>query len=248
LTAIACHIGSQIFDINAAIAAARCVAAFADDLKAAGVAYPQYADLGGGFGVAYRGDETLPDLEKLDEFLAAEFVARRKMEIVLEPGRAIAAPAGVLLARVEYLKKSAPPDGGDAPREFAVVDAAMNDLPRPALYDAYHRVLEVAPVNGGARRRLDVVGPICESADVLARGRELAINAGDLIAIADAGAYAMAMSSNYNARPRPCEALIDGKTALLIRRRETPADLFAPEQTPDYARLRAQLSAKNQGR
>ena len=235
LAAVACHIGSQIFDVAVSAAAARAVADFVAGLAAP----PPFVDLGGGFGFAYGG-ETPPDLEALDRAAAAAFAAYPDTRIILEPGRAAAAAAGVLLAKVEYLK--AAPDGGGEDesgggrRAFAVVDAAMNDFIRPALYGARHRIEAVAAA--AARRRLDVAGPICESADVLGRDCELAVAAGDLIAVRDAGAYAMAMASNYNARPRPCEVLIDGGDALLIRRRETVADLIAPEQTPDFIRLR----------
>jgi diaminopimelate decarboxylase len=152
--------------------------------------------------------------------LAALFRGRRET-LILEPGRRLVGDAGVLLTRVTYLKR-----GGT--RDFAIVDAAMNDLLRPALYDAWHPVAAVRP-RADAVRRWQIVGPVCESADFLAHDRELALAQGDLLAIGAAGAYAMAMSSNYNSRPRACEVVVDGDAVHVVRRREHIAELFAGE-------------------
>ncbi|MFM8945045.1 MAG: diaminopimelate decarboxylase family protein, partial [Actinomycetota bacterium] len=145
----------------------------------------------------------------------------RPPTVIVAPGRALGGPAGLLLTRVEYEKEA-------ADRSFLVVDAAMNDLLRPALYDAHHDVVEVAPRPD--RRRVDVAGPVCETADTLARDRELGARAGDLLAVLDVGAYGMVMASNYNARPRAAEVLVDAGAMHLVRERETPAMLFAGER------------------
>jgi diaminopimelate decarboxylase len=171
--------------------------------------------------VRYR-DETPVPVAEYAALLRALFAGRNET-LVLEPGRLLVANAGVLLTRVEYLKP------GPA-KHFAIVDAAMNDLLRPALYDAWHAVDPVRPRSGPAVR-WDIVGPVCESADFLARDRALALAPGDLLAIRSAGAYAMAMSSNYNARPRAAEVMVDGDRAHLVRRRETTAELHAAEST-----------------
>jgi len=149
--------------------------------------------------------------------------AGRGFEVMLEPGRAIVGNAGVLLTRVEYLKL-------DKAKHFAVVDASMSELIRPALYQAWHEIVEVAPRAGASADVYDVVGPVCESSDVLGEGRRLAAREGDLLAILSAGAYAMAMSSNYNSRPRPPEVMIDAGTAREVRARESIETLFALEK------------------
>lgn len=212
------HIGSQITDLAPFREAARKVMALVDALAAEGIAL-DHVDLGGGLGIRYR-DETPVPVADYAALLADLFRGRRET-LLLEPGRSLVAEAGVLLARVTYLKP------GPA-KNFAIVDAAMNDLLRPALYDAWHPVEPVRP-RAGATRRWDVVGPVCESADFLARGRDLALEPGDLIAVRAAGAYAMAMSSNYNARPRASEVMVDGAAVHRIRRRETLDDLVALE-------------------
>ena len=154
--------------------------------------------------------------------MVRELMRGRRERLLFEPGRRLVGGAGVLLTRVRVIKAAGPA------RNFAVVDAAMNDLLRPSLYDAWHRIDPVCARRGGAAH-FDVVGPICESGDFLARDRLLALAEGDLLAVRDAGAYGMSMSSNYNARPRACEVLVDGNVAHLIRRRETLADLIAHE-------------------
>jgi diaminopimelate decarboxylase len=221
---IDCHIGSQITTIEPFLAALDKVLELVDTLAAAGIAL-KHLDLGGGLGIRYD-DETPPSraallqavFERLDRHPRG-----REFEVLFEFGRSIVGNAGVLLTRVEYLKTN-------ADRRFAIVDAAMNDLMRPSLYEAWHDVL---PVDASAPREAaawDVVGPVCESGDWLARGRRLAIGEGDLLAIMSAGAYGMAMSSNYNTRPRGAEVLVSGDKATLVRERERVEDLFAHER------------------
>ena len=215
---IACHIGSQLLDPAPAAEAAGRVLALVDALAATGIPVG-HLDLGGGMGIRYRDEEVLPAGEYLRPLLGV--VAGRHQRLILEPGRSLVGNAGLLLTRVETLKPG-------EERSFAVVDAAMNDLARPALYDAWHDVVPVRR-GSGQPRRYEIVGPICESGDFLARERELALGEGDLLAILSAGAYGMAMSSNYNTRPRAAEVMVDGDRAHLIRRRETAAELFAGE-------------------
>ena len=212
------HIGSQITELDPYREAAGKVLALVDGLAAEGIALA-HVDLGGGLGIRYR-DESPVALADYAAMLAALFRGRRET-LILEPGRRLVGDAGVLLTRVTYLKH-----GGA--RDFAIVDAAMNDLLRPALYDAWHPVAAVRP-RAGAVRRWQIVGPVCESADFLAHDRELALAQGDLLAIGAAGAYAMAMSSNYNSRPRACEVVVDGDAIHVVRRREHIAELFAGE-------------------
>ena len=214
------HIGSQITELDPYREAAGKVLALVDRLAAEGILLA-HIDLGGGLGIRYR-DELPVALGDYAAMLAALFRGRRET-LILEPGRRLVGDAGVLLTRVTYLKR------GSA-RDFAVVDAAMNDLLRPALYDAWHPVDAVRP-RSGAVRRWQIVGPVCESADFLARDRELALEQGDLLVVGAAGAYAMAMSSNYNSRPRACEVIVDGDAVHVVRRRERIAELFAGEST-----------------
>jgi diaminopimelate decarboxylase len=213
------HIGSQITEVGPFVAALEKVLEFADALDATGL-HLEHLDVGGGLGIRYR-DETPP---AIGDYLEALFrrIGKRKLKILLEPGRALVGNAGLLLARVEYLKHG-------AAKNFAVTDAAMNDLLRPALYDAWHEVLPVNRREGPARH-YDIVGPVCESADFLARDRDLALAGGDLLAVMSAGAYGMSMSSNYNSRPRAAEVMVDGKTVHLVRDRESAESLFASER------------------
>lgn len=213
-----CHIGSQLTDVAPIAAALDKILDLVDRLESEGIAI-SHIDAGGGLGIRYR-DESPPTAAHYAQALL-DRVGSHGQRLLLEPGRALTGNAGLLLTRVEYLKH-----GDD--RSFAVVDAAMNDLMRPALYDAWHEVLPVR-VPAGETRQYDIVGPVCESGDFLARDRELAVREGDLLAIMSAGAYGMSMSSNYNTRPRAAEVMVDGGTAHLIRRRETTADLFAHE-------------------
>jgi diaminopimelate decarboxylase len=212
------HIGSQITEISPYREAAGKVLELVDRLAADGIALT-HIDLGGGLGIRYR-DETPVSLADYAAMIVGIFKGRRE-KLVFEPGRLLVGDAGVLLTRVEYLKP------GD-PKSFAIVDAAMNDLLRPALYDAWHPVAPVRP-RAGAAKRWDIVGPVCESGDFLAHDRSLAIAEGDLLAIGAAGAYAMAMSSNYNARPRACEVIVDDSRVHLVRQRERAEALFAGE-------------------
>ncbi|HEX2648445.1 MAG TPA: diaminopimelate decarboxylase [Burkholderiales bacterium] len=223
LVGIGCHIGSMMSGAAPFIDAATRIAALAERLERIGISL-SHIDLGGGFGIRYRREAPqAPVGEFLDGALGV--LAGRKQTLIVDPGRAIVGEAGLLLTRVEYLKP------GEA-KNFAVVDAAMNDLIRPALYDAWHEVQPVREVaeSGAAPRVYDVVGPVCESADCLARDRRLALQGGELLAIMCAGAYGMAMSSNYNSRPRPAEVLVEGANARLVRERETVEQLFAAER------------------
>jgi diaminopimelate decarboxylase len=216
---IACHIGSQLLDPAPAAEAAEKIAGLADALAAEGIRL-RHLDLGGGLGIRYR-DETPPEVAGYLRPLL-DLLAQRKERLLFEPGRSLVGNAGVLLTRIEYLKHG-------AEKNFAIVDAAMNDLIRPALYDAWHDILALAPRDGTAGT-YEVVGPVCESGDFLGHARQLAAVEGDLLAIMSAGAYSMAMSSNYNSRPRAAEVLVDGDRAHLVRRRETVEELFAAEQ------------------
>ena len=219
---IGCHIGSQILESAPLDEALDRVLELAASLKAGGVAL-EHLDLGGGFGIRYR-DERPMDVRGYCERLARR-LAGSGLAVMLEPGRRIVGPAGVLLTRVEYLK-------GDKQRRFAVVDASMSELIRPALYQAWHDIVEVTP-RAREPQTVDVVGPVCESSDVLGSDRALAAAPGDLLAILDVGAYGMAMASNYNSRPRPVEVLVDGGEAREVRARETIESLFALEKTLD---------------
>lgn len=218
ITGIGCHIGSQLTDVAPFRAALDRTVELVDGLERDGIAL-EHIDLGGGLGIRYR-DETPPSLEAYGRALL-EPLEGRDEAIVLEPGRALTGHAGVLLTRIEYLK------AGEA-KNFAVVDAAMNDLLRPALYDAWHEVLPVWKRQEAARI-YDIVGPICESGDFLAVDRALAVREQDYLAIMSAGAYGMSMSSNYNSRPRAAEVMVDAETTHLIRKRESIAQLIAGE-------------------
>jgi diaminopimelate decarboxylase len=216
---IDCHIGSQLTETAPFIAAVERILDLIDQIGRAGIRI-QHLDLGGGLGVRYK-DEVPP---AIGDYLKALFrrIGRRKLKVMFEPGRVLVANAGILLTRVEYLKHN-------AAKNFAVVDAAMNDLMRPALYSAWHGIEPVRPRELKAKS-YDVVGPVCETGDFLGRNRRLAIAQGDLLAVHSAGAYGMSMSSNYNTRPRAAEVMVDGDRAVLIRRRETPSSLFAGER------------------
>lgn len=216
---IASHIGSQLLDPAPAGEAAERVRSLVQQLAAEGIPLA-HIDIGGGMGIRYS-DETPPIA---DDYLAPVLaaLADRPEEILLEPGRSLIGNAGLLLTRIEYLKPG-------QEKHFAVVDAAMNDLARPALYDAFHEVVPVIARDLPAQT-YDVVGPICESGDFLARNRALKVADGDLLAILSAGAYGMTMASNYNTRARAAEVMVDGKQCHLIRERENIADLFALER------------------
>ncbi len=218
VTGIDCHIGSQLTETAPFIDALERVLQLVDALYERGIAL-SHIDIGGGLGISYR-DETPP----LPGDYAAPLLDRlagRDLKVLLEPGRAIVGNAGVLLTRVEYLKHT-------AEKDFAVVDAAMNDLMRPALYSAWQAIIPLVQ-REGATRRYDIVGPVCETGDFLGKERELNIEAGDLLAVRSAGAYGFTMSSNYNSRPRPAEVMVDGDQAHLVRERETLGSLFKGE-------------------
>ena len=213
-----CHIGSQLTTLEPFIDALDRLLALVDRLGDCGILL-RHIDLGGGLGVRYREEE--PPLASDYIKAVRERMEGRDLSLVFEPGRFIVANAGVLLTQVEYLKHT-------EHKDFAIVDAAMNDLIRPALYQAWMDVTAVRP-RDSAPRTYDIVGPICETGDFLAKGRELALAEGDLLAVHSAGAYGFVMSSNYNTRGRTAEVLVDGSQAFEVRRRETVAELFAGE-------------------
>ena len=220
---IGCHIGSLLNDAAPFVAAAERLGALVDRLQAAGIGL-RHIDVGGGIGIRYKDEAT----QSIAAFVrgALSALGSRSQQVIFDPGRALVGNAGILLTRVEYVKPG-------AARNFLVVDAAMNDLIRPPLYGAWHEVRTVRkPERGAAAALYDVVGPVCESADFLAKERSLAAGEGDLLAIMSAGAYGMVMSSNYNSRPRAAEVLVDGTATHLVRRRESVAELFAAEQIP----------------
>jgi len=216
---IDCHIGSQLTDVAPLIDALDRLLSLIDRLSEAGIIL-QHLDIGGGLGIRYD-DEVPPDLS----LFAAQIRQRlqgRALKLVMEPGRSLVGNAGVLLTRMEYLKLG-------ENKNFAVVDAAMNDLIRPSLYSAYHAIQPVVRHHDVLPVTVDIVGPVCESSDFLGKDRPLAIREGDLLAVMSAGAYGSTMASNYNTRPRAAEVLVSGTDSRLIRRRETLADLLDNE-------------------
>jgi len=220
---IDCHIGSQITELDPYLDAADRVLDLVGTIESAGIRL-HHIDFGGGLGICYQ-TEAPPASGALVTALLRKLDARGLGDrtVMFEPGRSIVGNAGILVTRVEYLKHG-------ATRNFAVVDAAMNDLLRPTLYDAWMGVVPVV-LGAAPAQTYDIVGPICESGDWLAHDRQLAISPGDLLAITSAGAYSMAMSSNYNTRPRAAEVMVDGNRAYCVRRRETVTELFAAEST-----------------
>jgi diaminopimelate decarboxylase len=217
---IDCHIGSQLTSLEPFVDALDRVLLIAKRLKEEGIVI-RHLDLGGGLGIRYN-DETPPEPAAYAEVLSRRLKGL-DYEIFIEPGRAIVGNAGILLTRVEYLKSN-------GAKRFAIVDAAMNDLIRPSLYQAWQAILPVQPNKQAESHRYDVVGPVCETGDFLGKDRELAIAEGDLLAVRSAGAYGFCMSSNYNARPRVAEILVDGLKTHLARPRETVAELFQSER------------------
>ena len=217
---IASHIGSQLCEVTPFLDALDRVIALIESLKARGVQL-QHIDVGGGLGVRYR-DETPPTPAQWAQALLPK-LKNSGLSVMTEPGRAIAGNAGVLLTRVELLKPT-------EHKNFAIVDAAMNDLIRPSFYDAWQEIAAVKPRSDLPERTWDIVGPVCESGDWLGRDRHLSLAEGDLLAIRTAGAYGFAMSSNYNARPRAAEVMVDGARLFEIRSRETLEDLWRGEQ------------------
>ena len=212
---IGCHIGSQLTELAPFTAALDRILELANRLEGVALAH---IDVGGGLGIRYRG-ESPPAFKEYAGALTGR-LGKHALKLLLEPGRALVGQAGVLLTRVEYLKHG-------RERNFAVVDAAMNDLLRPALYDAWHEVRPVRAGSGGAR--YDIVGPVCETGDFLARDRALDLRERDLLAVMTAGAYGMSMSSNYNTRPRAAEVMVDGGEMHLVREREAVSELMARE-------------------
>lgn len=218
IVGIDCHIGSQLLDPSPFVEALDRILSLLDQLAASGINL-RHIDLGGGLGIRYK-DEAEPTARSYLQPLLAKLKGRN-LRIILEPGRRLVGNAGILLTRVEYLKP------GEV-KNFAIIDAAMNDLARPALYNAWHEIVPVKP-RDGAPSTWEIVGPICETGDFLGHDRTLALEAGDLLAILSAGAYGMTMSSNYNTRPRAVEVMVDGASTHLIRRREAVEDLYALE-------------------
>ena len=219
---IDCHIGSQITEAAPYLEAMDRVLDLVTAIEAAGVPI-HHIDFGGGLGIDYQGDQP-PAADALWQQLLARMDARGfgDRRIVIEPGRSLVGMAGVCITEVLYLKPG-------EHKSFCIVDAAMNDLPRPALYEAFHQIVPVQDSAKGATHRYDVVGPVCESGDWIGRDRDLAVAPGDRLAVLSAGAYCMSMSSNYNTRGRAAEVLVDGDRAQLIRTRETAADTFRLE-------------------
>ncbi|KGQ65730.1 diaminopimelate decarboxylase [Gallibacterium anatis 7990] len=216
-----CHIGSQLTELQPFLDSADRLLVLLEQLRQDGIEL-QHLDLGGGLGVRYSG-ETPPHPTEYASALLAKFKQYPELEIILEPGRAISANAGILVTKVEYLKSN-------EDFNFAIVDAGMNDMIRPALYQAYMEIIEADRTLDRESKVYDVVGPICETSDFLGKGRSLAIAAGDFIVQRSAGAYGASMASNYNSHPRAAEVLVDGDKAHLIKRRERFEELWACEQ------------------
>ncbi|MBE4910956.1 diaminopimelate decarboxylase [Haemophilus parainfluenzae] len=220
ITGMDCHIGSQLTELQPFLDATDRLIRLIEQLKEDGITL-KHLDLGGGLGVTYT-DETPPHPSDYAAALLNKLKDYKDLEIILEPGRAIAANAGILVAKVQYLKSN-------ESRNFAITDTGMNDMIRPALYEAYMNIIEIDRTLERGKAIYDVVGPVCETSDFLGKQRELAIAEGDYIAQRSAGAYGASMSSNYNSRPRTAEVLVDGDKAHLIRRRESLSELWALE-------------------
>jgi diaminopimelate decarboxylase len=220
---ISVHIGSQITDMEPFRQAMLRVAELARQLAADGHRI-RYVDAGGGLGISYSGEDDFP--RRAQAYAQAVLAPLRglKIHLLLEPGRALVGPAGALVTRVLYIKSN-------DHKRFVVVDAAMNDLVRPALYAAYHEIVPVVNRDGASRAEVDIVGPVCETGDFLARDRQMPmLSEGELLAVLDAGAYGMSLASNYNTRGRPAEVMVDDSKVRLIRRRETPAEMMRGER------------------
>ena len=220
ITGMDCHIGSQLTELQPFLDATDRLIRLMEQLKEDSITL-KHLDLGGGLGVTYT-DETPPHPSDYATALLNKLKDYEDLEIILEPGRAIAANAGILVAKVQYLKSN-------ESRNFAITDTGMNDMIRPALYEAYMNIIEIDCTLEREKAIYDVVGPVCETSDFLGKQRELAIAEGDYIAQRSAGAYGASMSSNYNSRPRTAEVLVDGDKAHLIRRRESLSELWALE-------------------
>ncbi len=218
-TGLDCHIGSQLTELGPFVQASDRILSLVSRIESKGIEI-EHLDLGGGLGIRYHEEET-PSIQEYVESLCTN-ISQLNKRILIEPGRALIGNAGLLLTRVEYLKQT--PD-----KNFAIVDAAMNDLMRPALYDAYHEILPVIK-NDINKETYQIVGPICETGDFLGHDRELNSTSGDILAVMSSGAYGMSMSSNYNTRPRVAEVMVDGDDVHLIRERETIDHLIATEK------------------
>jgi len=219
IVGVDCHIGSQLSNVDPFVDSLKRLLVLIDELNAKGITL-QHVDVGGGLGIRYR-DESPPSPQDYANAILKELQGKG-LKIIIEPGRAIAGNAGILLTEVEYLKPG-------SEKNFAIVDAAMNDLVRPALYQAWQAIIPVEPREDAEPMSYDIVGPICETGDFLGKDRELAIKPGDLLAIRSAGAYGFTMSSNYNSRPRAAEVMVDKDRYYVIRKRETMDDLVKGE-------------------
>lgn len=220
---IDCHIGSQLTELSPFVDALHRILVLVDRLQAVGIEL-QHIDLGGGLGIRYSEEDNPPQPAQYAQALL-EQLDYRPLEILIEPGRAIAGNAGVLLTRVEYIKQT-------EHKNFAIVDAAMNDLARPSLYNAWHEIVPVQP-RAGPASTYDIVGPVCETGDFLGKDRALNLAEGDLLAVRSVGAYGFTMSSNYNSRPRVAEVMVDGSKIHIVRERETIDSLLINEQLLD---------------
>jgi diaminopimelate decarboxylase len=215
-----CHIGSQITELSPFVDALERVLTLVDALETKGI-YISHIDVGGGIGITYN-DETPPAFNDYVKAILGK-LTNRKVKLLFEPGRALVGNAGVLLTKVEYLKHT-------ESKNFAIVDAAMNDLMRPALYEAYHDIVAAAP-RTGETKNYEIVGPVCETGDFLGHSRALNLQEDDLLVVKSAGAYGMSMASNYNTRPRAAEIMVDGDKTFIIKEREKTESLFALETT-----------------
>ncbi|MCW8091064.1 diaminopimelate decarboxylase [Alteromonas sp. ASW11-130] len=215
-----CHIGSQLTQVKPFVDALERLLVLVDELTDLGIVL-SHLDVGGGLGVKYA-TETPPHPKEYAAAMAEKMTGRENLKLILEPGRAIAANAGILVTQVEFVKE------GDE-KHFAIVDAAMNDLLRPSLYEAWQEIVQVEQKTTAPKRLYDVVGPVCETGDFLGKDRELAVAAGDYLAVRGAGAYGFVMASNYNSRCRPAEVMVDGKSVHLVREREKLKDLWKGE-------------------
>jgi diaminopimelate decarboxylase len=226
IVGVDCHIGSQLLEISPFIDALKRVLLLVDDLRKDGIKL-RHLDLGGGLGIPYNNERPPSPTEYAQAI--KEVLAGRLLKIILEPGRAIAGNAGILVTRVEFLKHGDTDD--KEAKNFAIVDAAMNDLMRPTLYQAWQKIIPVTEhaTDECEKKLYDLVGPICETGDFLGKDRELAIKANDLLAIRSSGAYGFSMSSNYNSRPRAAEIMVDGDQHYVVRERETLNSLFNNE-------------------
>jgi diaminopimelate decarboxylase len=220
ITGIDCHIGSQLTKVTPFVDALKRVLVLVDALSEQGITL-HHLDIGGGLGITY--DDEIPPTPAEYASALMPLLENRQLEILMEPGRAIAGNAGVLLTKVEYIKET-------EDRNFAIVDAAMNDLLRPALYQSWQKIQEVSNATSLEKTQYDIVGPVCETGDFLGKERMLAIQPGSLLAICSSGAYGFTMSSNYNSRPRAAEIMVDGADMHVIRERETVRSLYAGEQ------------------